>query len=139
MRKLFRKRGKFLGNESGVAAIDFAIVGSVFIVLVLGTFEFGRVLYVRNKLTHAADAVTREVLVSSSEYDSSTASEDDLLAKADDWLHDLDKAKLDVDIGDEIVDGIDYRTITLVYSMQLYVPGLTDGIQLAQFRRAPKL
>ena len=139
MRTLFRKKGNFLSNQRGAAAIDFALVGSIFIILVLGTFEFGRVLYVRNKLTHAADAVTREVLITSSAYDNNTASEDDLLAKADDWLNDLDQSKLSVDIGDESIDGIDYRTITLSYSMQLYVPGLSDGIQLAQFRRAPKL
>lgn len=51
------------GCASGAAAIEFAMVGILVISLVLGIFEFGRVLFLHNQLAYAADVASRQVLL----------------------------------------------------------------------------
>jgi len=50
------------GCERGVAAIEFAFVGLIVIMMALGSVEFGRAFYLRNKLSHAVDLAARLIL-----------------------------------------------------------------------------
>jgi len=50
-------------DESGSAAVEFAIVGLLAIVLCVAIVEFGRALHLANELAYAADWGTRLVLL----------------------------------------------------------------------------
>ncbi|MBC7285327.1 TadE/TadG family type IV pilus assembly protein [Hoeflea sp.] len=54
---------RLAGCGSGVAAVEFAMIVFLLISLLLGTFEFGRALLIRNQLAFSADIATRRVLV----------------------------------------------------------------------------
>jgi len=48
--------------EDGVAAIEFAFLGLILIMLTFGGVEFGRAFYLKNKLSHAVDLAGRLIL-----------------------------------------------------------------------------
>ena len=50
-------------DSSGVAAVDFALVGPAFLMLLLGIFEFGRVMHANNTLAHAVHEAGRYAMV----------------------------------------------------------------------------
>lgn len=51
-------------NSAGQAIVELAIVLLLLLFLVLGIFEFGRAMYTKNTLTHAARAGARAAVVS---------------------------------------------------------------------------
>lgn len=53
----------FVRNRRGAAAIEFAILAPVFVLLLIGLLEFGRALHLRNALNDAADRAQRMVLI----------------------------------------------------------------------------
>ena len=59
-----RALGYLLRCQRGAAAIEFAIVGNVLIMLLVGGVDFGRTLYVKNELSFLADKATRTVMIS---------------------------------------------------------------------------
>ncbi len=54
---------KFKDDKSGVTAIEFALVGSVFILLLLSIIELGRYFFTWNSLQYSMEQTTRYVLV----------------------------------------------------------------------------
>lgn len=50
-------------NNSGQALVEMALVLFLLLLLVLGIFEFGRAMYIKNTLTHAARAGARAGVV----------------------------------------------------------------------------
>jgi len=50
-------------NTRGQALVELAIVLLLLLLLVLGIFEFGRAMYIKNTLTHAARAGARTAVV----------------------------------------------------------------------------
>ncbi len=54
---------RFLGDRGGAAALEFALIGLPFIVLLIGLVEVGRGLHIRTALDAAADRVQRAVLI----------------------------------------------------------------------------
>lgn len=55
---------RFLHDRSGAAAVEFAIVGSVLMLLVFGVFEFGRAIYYRNLVETLTDEAARSSILS---------------------------------------------------------------------------
>ncbi|NMC73943.1 MAG: hypothetical protein GYA56_06245 [Geobacteraceae bacterium] len=51
-------------NNRGQALVELAILLPLLLMLVLGIFEFGRAMYIKNTLTHAARAGARAAVVS---------------------------------------------------------------------------
>ena len=131
---------RFLKHRSGATAIEFAIVGSVFIVLVLGAVEFGRVFYMRGKLSFAADTGARLVLMTSRETDDRTASIAEITTAVKTAFGTEEETKdLTIVVASESLDGVDYRTLSLTYPMTLIIPGVSQDINITQFRRTPML
>lgn len=50
-------------NSSGQALVEMAIILPLLFLLVMGIFEFGRAMYIKNTLTHAARAAARTAIV----------------------------------------------------------------------------
>lgn len=55
-----------LRGDRGSAAVEFAIVIPVLLLLVLGTVEFGRVLFLQNSITNAARVGARTMAIEAS-------------------------------------------------------------------------
>lgn len=55
-----------LRSERGAAAVEFAIVLPVLLLILLGIIEYGRVFYMQNSLTNAARVAARTMVIESS-------------------------------------------------------------------------
>ena len=120
------------GREDGAVAVEFAIVSVAFVLFSLGTLEFGRALAVRNKLAFAADIGAREVL------NDSAITESDVEERVRAAFDARNPELLEVDLGAETVDGIQFRTVSLSYPFVLMIPQLTrDAIVLSTEERIP--
>lgn len=117
--------------ERGGVAVEFAIVGGIMISAMIGVIEFGQILQTRNELSQAADRGAREMLVcpgvSKPELETLvrnafSGSEDDLV------FTDADK----------IVQGLQFREISVSYPVTISMPGLQHSLTLSVTRRAPK-
>lgn len=122
----------FRRDERGASALEFAIVGSIFIALCIGVIQFGLVLQVRNELAQAADRGIRFMMLDPDASDSTIQSEVEAL------LANYGAENLDVQIGAETIDATDYRTVTIDYEMQIGVPGLPISlVTLNASRKVP--
>lgn len=106
----------FLRDCRGAAALEFALVGLPFILLILGLIEFGRVLHVKAALDAAADRAQRVVLIDPATTDA------DLDTQILTNLNNLEIENLTVRHAVETVSETEYRLVTLVYDMVLVVP-----------------
>jgi Flp pilus assembly protein TadG len=132
MKRSIKAFGELKGCQSGAAAIEFAIIALVLILVCLGVIEFGRSLQVRNELSFAADFGARKILTDS------TISDSDLENVVRSALIVADPDLMQVTIGTETVDGVQFRTIALAYPFTLLIPGLSsDSVTLALARRTP--
>lgn len=118
--------------RSGAAAVEFAIVGLILVLVSIAVIDFGRALYVRHEMSYSADKGTREVLIGRAGSDS------ELEAAIRDAFAGPDPDLLDVALGSEVVNGVTYRTVTLAYPLALILPGFTGTrIDLSIARRIP--
>ncbi|MXQ10688.1 TadE/TadG family type IV pilus assembly protein [Microvirga makkahensis] len=131
MKRIIRLLGSWRRDESGAAAIEFAIVGFVMILIMLGLVEFGRGLLVHNEIAYLADIGSRKVLI-----DPGIA--DDALQDEMREVFSKDDALLQIAISTEVIDEIEYRIIAVAYPMNLLVPSLSDStLSLNVTRRVP--
>lgn len=117
---------------SGAVAIEFAMVGLLTISLLLGIFEFGRALFLRNQLAFAADIATRQILLDPPE----TSSDLDRLEAVIRNSIPFDQGGLQVDLGLPSEEGV--MPITLRQPLTLLVPDLFQkNIMLSVDRLIP--
>ncbi len=118
--------------ERGAAAVEFAIISTVLIALLIGIVDFGRTLYVKNQLSFLADKATRSVLIDPTITDSELENE-----LAADFTAG-DPASLTVTFSTASANGNTYRLIDIGYPITLFVPNLTSSsINLSVVRRVP--
>nr|WP_111298511.1 TadE/TadG family type IV pilus assembly protein [Paracoccus saliphilus] len=126
------KLHRLFGCTSGAAAIEFAMVGLILICLLLGIFEFGRALFLRNQLAFAADIATRQVLLNAPE----TSSDLENLEAAIRNSIPYDQGGLQVELTLPSEEGI--MPITLRQPLRLLVPDLLlKNITLSVSRQIP--
>lgn len=121
-------------REDGAAAIEFAIIGLLLIVVSIGTIEIGRALFLFNELAHAADRAARLILINP------TISDEDLRnqVRDEELLTGLSPADLAVIPGEVLDSGISFRTVRLAYPFTPMVSGLTIGsFTISTDRRVP--
>lgn len=125
---------RFTRCENGAAAVEFALIGFVMIVVTLGAIEFGRALYLRNNLSFAADRAARRGLIDQKATTVQLENEARLAFSGG------DPARLTISIVSETVDGVPVQTISLAHSIKLLIPGLTTReISMRASRRIPVL
>lgn len=61
------RRSSFAKNQSGAVAVEFALVLPIFLVLVLGIFEFGRAFNIQISLSEAAREAARYAAIHQSD------------------------------------------------------------------------
>ena len=124
-------------RDDGAAAIEFALIGLLLIVVSVGTIVVGRALFLYNELAHAADRAARLILLgrTDAEVESGTKQPDLLVSLAPDIL-DVDPGQMTITDDDGKV--IAFRTVRLTYRFTPMVSGLTIGsVTMATVRRVP--
>ena len=129
MRPLARR---FRACTRGAAAVEFAIVSTVLIGLLVATVDFGRTLFTQHQISSLADQAVRKVLLDPGI--SSATLESELRAA----FSAGNPADLTVSATTETADGISYRVVTVGFPMMLFIPGLdSDTVSLSVTRRVP--
>ncbi len=120
--------------ESGAVAIEFAFVGFLMVLVSIGVIEIGRGLNVRSQLSFAVDSGARMILIDSS------ASNSQLDGTVRAAFAGSKPELLQVDIGQETVNAVDFRLITVQYPFNPLIPKITKKvINIRINRRIPLL
>ena len=125
-------RPRFLAEETGAAAVEFALILLPLILAIIGAIDFGRALYTRNNMSEAADFGARVILLdnAASEAAVTSAIHDAFLAGPD--------GALAVNLGTASENGIQFRTISLSYDFDLVTPlFVVDRVTMQHIRRVP--
>lgn len=116
----------------GAAAVEFAIVSTVLIGLLIATVDFGRTIFTKNQISSLADQAVRKVLIDPG------ISSATLESELRDGFSAGNSQDLTVGVTSETTDGITYRVITVGFPMTLFIPGLnSDTVSLSVTRRVP--
>jgi Flp pilus assembly protein TadG len=116
----------------GAAAVEFAIVSTVFIALLVGTLDFGRTLFTQHQISSLADQAMRKILLDPGIATATLETE----LRAEFTAGDPDD--LTVEDATETTGGISYRVVTVGFPMTLFIPGLDSNIvSLSVTRRVP--
>lgn len=114
--------------DSGAAAVEFAVVSLVLIVLFLTAFELGRAFHVLNGMAYAVDFGMRKILL-----DPLIAS-GDIESEVRARFHSGDAALLVV----QTTSGASERTITATYPLSFWTPLGEAHRNLSVSRTAPR-
>ena len=115
--------------EAGAAAVEFAIIAMVMILVCVGMIEFGRGLYIYNQIAYAADKGARVILINN------TAADTDVEIAIRDAFGAGNSELIEITPG---VVGTEFRTIEIIYSLNLLIPSLGgDSISLRLNRQIP--
>ena len=113
--------------EAGAAAVEFAIIAMVMILVCVGMIEFGRGLYIYNEIAYAADKGARKILIDNTAAD----------ADVENAIRDAFRAgNSELEITPGVVG--EFRTIEIIYRFNLLIPSLGgDSISLRLNRQIP--
>jgi len=122
MMKMFRK---YLRHEKGTAAVEFAMVSLLFLALLLGTVEVGRIFWTWNALQYAVEETARYAAVHS------TATNSALVAYATTKMAGVSVAtsQLTVTTATSTISGISFIEVTGTYAFATLVPSLVPALQ----------
>lgn len=108
----------------GVSAVEFAFLAPVFLSMILGVIEFGRVAYTQGVVSFAAEEATRYAVVNYS------ISEEEVRDLAEACLLGIDPDRINAIIVTGPIDPVDNtRTISVEvsYSFEFLLPFLPEG------------
>jgi Flp pilus assembly protein TadG len=126
------RRRRLARETDGTAAIEFAVVGAVLVVLSIAVVELGRVIYILNGMSYATEIGSRRALVDPAVTDS--ALEDIIRGR----FSAADGDGLTVVVTQETLDGLPFRRVALSYQVKVAIPGFPGGaIDLEHDRRIP--
>lgn len=116
----------------GAAAVEFALVSGVLIMLLIGIIDLGRTLYIKNQISFLADRAARKILIDP----------DIPQATLETYLRDNftagDPDSLAFVPINQSVDGTTYRGVTINFPVTLFIPNIaTDSIALSVSRSVP--
>ena len=133
-------------SYAGVTTIEFAIIGSLLMVVLLGIIEFGRALYITNMLTEAARRGARMAVVCPvgdpkpatvavfNSNSNSTSSVVNGLTTANIKVQYLDAASNVIASPGANFSTIHFVQVSIVgYTTPLYIPFVTPTLNLAGF------
>ncbi|CUH63668.1 Flp pilus assembly protein TadG [Thalassovita gelatinovora] len=125
--KLSRFISRFIRKEDGAAALEFAIVGSVYLVMLVVLLDVARGFYLHNKLGFAADKIARQILMDPN----ANANTVDMPPSLDGFDPDL----LEVVTQQLTIAGKDFQNLTLYYPMSMATPLLHIDLVDLQINR----
>jgi len=102
-------------SESGSVTIEFAAIGSLLLIAILGTFELGRVLYTHYNLETAVGTTTRLIQLQAPP----TVLEEAVRSR----FSMIEQQYITVDVNPtHIIDGVTYTRIEARYDLPLIIP-----------------
>ncbi|MBB5517620.1 TadE/TadG family type IV pilus assembly protein [Amphiplicatus metriothermophilus] len=113
MRRLRARR--FAKSKKGATAVEFALVSPLIFAAVLGTFEVGRALYERNRVSAACAAGARAVTINGA------AAESAIEAAVRAKYHDAEQEDVAIDLTDETISGAAFKRIEVRYEHDLLI------------------
>lgn len=132
MRRLRPALRRLARCEGGAAAVEFAIVCSILLMLLIGILELGRAFFVQNQISFLADGAVRRLMVQP-ETDAAQL-EADLRQQFTAGNPDA----LSVTVATQTAGSTDYRILTIGFPLTLFIPNLTsEAISLSVSRRVP--
>lgn len=104
--------------RKGTAAIEFAFVAPIFIIMIMGIFEIGRAMWIKATMQYALEETARYAIVNAS------ASTSSLEAYAESKISGVfvDGAAVTVSASTSISGGVTYMLITASYTFTVLVP-----------------
>jgi Flp pilus assembly protein TadG len=102
-------------HNSGNVSVEFAFICSILILLTLGTFELGRILFTYQKLAGALGGVTRMIGMNASD----NAIRDSVMSR----FSSAEQGALTVSIDTPVLDGVSYKRVDARYVLPLIMPG----------------
>ena len=121
-------------DRAGIAAVEFAAAAPFLLVLILGVFEFGRGLWLRNALQYAAEETGHYAMVHAGmTVDSLKSYTKDALAAAS-----VDPNDVTVTADFSTTGGVEFVTVTATYAFQPTIVFVSLGtISLVGRSRVP--
>lgn len=110
---------RFLSEDDGSVLVEFAIVGSVFIMCSLAMMDIAHGFYLKNRLDYAADRISRQVMIDPDLTDAT------LQRPA--ALDGFDPDQLELSITPITVGDNDYRNIVISYPFSFFSAQLALG------------
>ena len=127
-------RARYGRDEDGASAVEFAIVGSILIAILLAVVQLGWALQIRSEMARAADQAVRQVMLDPETDDEEFEA---AVAKA---LASYDEERLAVQAGQTTVGASNFRTVQVDYDLPLAIPGFRPSlVTLSITRRTPLL
>lgn len=111
---------RFVRDDHGAAAVEFAIVSSVFVILCMGLIDFGRNIDAKSRLAHAADAAARVLFLDK------TATEAQVTARIAASFPALGYGQMTLRLADRTIGTQTYRRITMTLPLRFLTPGFSD-------------
>ena len=116
----------------GAAAVEFAIVSGVLVMLLIGIIDLGRVLYVKNQISFLADRAARRVLIQPN------VTGADLSAALRAQFSAGNPDALTITVTDETAGSNEYKVVTVDFPITLFIPFLdSNSLSLSVTRRIP--
>ncbi len=133
MHSLYRQFRHFSRNVAGATAVEFAIMGSVMITLVIGLLDVAFALYVRNSFNHAVGEAARQVYLDSDR--SPAAIETDVESRLARF-----NSPITTTVTTDISGALEYRTLNVKMTYHYKSPLLSSyPLVLETETRAPLL
>ena len=121
-----------LACERGTAAVEFAIVSVLLIMLIVGGVDVGRTFYIKNQLSFLADEAVRRVLFDP------YISEAEVAAQLFSDFTAGNSSQLGLSLSYQVFANTDFRVIEISYPMATFIPYLnTSSFTLTVNRRVP--
>ncbi len=137
MEQILKNLNRYLDEESGVSAVEFSIVGSIFLLFIFGTIEAGRIMWTYNTMEYAVENAVRYAIVHQEAtngeiLDVASNSFDDMFVSPDGFT-----ATVDV----SMQSGMDFIQINATYDYEAvvtaFLPASVNNFQLSTEVRHP--
>jgi Flp pilus assembly protein TadG len=115
--------GKYGRDSSATTAIEFALVGTIFIILLLSILEMGRFFFTWNSLQYAMEQATRYALVNEDAPISDV--EQYAITQMPSVL--VDPSRLSIEINYSGTSGVDFIELTGTYDYDVFSPVIPGG------------
>lgn len=120
---------RFGRDESGAAAVEFAIVSLIFVIFCMGLIDFGRNIDSQSRLAHAADAAARVVFLDKA------ATEAQVAARIEAGFPALRYDRMTLRLTDITVNAKPYRQITVTLPLRFLTPGFSGRTATSTVQR----
>lgn len=116
---------RYKNEDHGTAAIEFAFISLIFITIVFGIFETGRVFWTLNSLQFAAEQASRYALVDSD------ATEDEIIEK---FIENMNRIEItegnpEITVSQDVdINGINFAIVDATYTFTTYMPFLPANL-----------